>query len=68
MRYNLITSLFLFVWACVQGSGIFLFLLPSCLATASPIVLSPWHILYAVRGLLAANHAVLLLLVVGSLR
>ena len=44
------------------------FLLPSCLATASPIVLSPWHTTCAVRGPLAASHAVLLLLVVGSLR
>ena len=44
------------------------FHLPSCLAAASPVVLSPWHTTYAVSGPLAASHAVLFLLVVGSFR
>ena len=66
MRHDHITSVFLFVWACEQGSGGLP--LSSCLATASPIVLSPLHTTYAVRGSFAASHAVLLLLVVGSLR
>ena len=44
------------------------FHLPSCLAAASQIVLSPWHTTSAVNGLLAAGHTVPFLLVVGSFR
>ena len=68
MRHDLITSSFYSFGSVSKALGSSSSLLPSCLATASQIVLSPWHTLYEVRGPLAANHAVLLLLVVGSLR
>ena len=44
------------------------YILPSCLAAASPMVFSQWHANYAVRGPLATSHAALLRIVVGSLR
>ena len=66
MRHDLVPLFLLFVWACVLGSGASSFHLPSCLATASQVVLSPWHTTYAVNGLLAAGHAVPFLLVIGS--
>ena len=68
MCHNLIASRFLFVWACELVSGIFLFLLPSCLAAASSLAFSQWPTPYAVRGHLATSHAALLRLLVGSLR